>query len=158
MNVYFDTEFAKLAPDAALISIGLIDEAGEREFYAEAYDAYQIYEFSDFFLREVLPHLEGGSKRMPTSVLREALTAWLASLGPDVVLICDSQRDADQLNQLYPHGLPLTVRVLVIGWWANLVRRFKNRGRRIHRANGYRVHHALDDAKVNRVVLTGRWT
>jgi hypothetical protein len=42
----------------------------------------------------------------------------------------------------------------VLGFWANWKRRVLNRGRRIHREHGLRVHHALDDARVNRLVLT----
>ncbi len=86
--------------------------------------------------------------------LRTRLRAWLGERGPDAVLVCDSPRDVIQLGVLLPEGLPPNVALRVLGWWGNMKRRVKNRGRRIHRAYGLRVHHALDDAKVNRIVLT----
>ncbi|OIQ97615.1 hypothetical protein GALL_203740 [mine drainage metagenome] len=35
LRVFFDTEFSDLVADPKLISIGLVDETGERTFYAE---------------------------------------------------------------------------------------------------------------------------
>lgn len=38
MKVFFDTEFTELGVDPKLISIGLVDETGERTFCAELSD------------------------------------------------------------------------------------------------------------------------
>lgn len=102
-------------------------------------------------LREVIPHLQGGSARRPLSQVRHELHAWLSDRGEGAVLVCDSKRDVFQLQQLLPDGLPANVSTGVLGLLANWRRRFVNRGRRIHVRHGYRVHHALDD--VNRLFL-----
>ncbi len=155
-RVFFDTEFAGLTSGAALISIGLVDEAGVCEFYAEAAEGWSAEACSAFCRAEVLVHLQGGGVQMPLASLRAELAAWLAARGP-VVLVCDSRRDVQQLAAVFPGGLPSGVSVMVLGWWGNLRRRLQNRGRRLHRAHGLRVHHALDDARVNRMIFAGNW-
>ena len=154
MRIFFDTEFTGLTPDAKLISIGLVDESGSHEFYAELSDTYCPEDCSEFCRREVLPHLEGEVLQMSQSRLRLALTAWLQARGPDVVLVCDSPRDVSQLRILLPNGLPANANFYVLGRVGNLKRRIFIFGRRIHRQRGLRVHHALDDAKVTRLILT----
>ncbi len=153
MRVFFDTEFTGLSLLAKLVSIGLVTEKGDREFYAELSDTYKVEDCSPFCTQVVLPLLQGGSSRQDLASLRTALWTWLEELGPDVELVCDSPRDVLQVEQLFPRGLPENVSVQVLGWRDNLKRRVLNVGRRLHRRHGFRVHHALDDAKVNRLVL-----
>lgn len=154
MRIFFDTEFTGLTDDAKLISIGLVDETGVDEFYAELRDTYQVSECSEFCRKEVLPHLEGGEAQLGLAELRVTLTAWLGARGPGAVLVCDCSRDVVQLATVLPNGLPANISVQVLGWWGNLQRHIFNFGRRIHHRHALRVHHALDDAKVNRLVLT----
>lgn len=154
MRIFFDTEFTGLKPGAALISIGLVDETGLHEFYAELTDTYEPADCSLFCQQEVLPQLQGGSARLSLAATREALATWLKQRGSEAVLVCDSPRDVVQLRELLPEGFPPNVRVHVLGWFGNLKRHVFNWRRRIHRQHGLRVHHALDDAKVNRLVLT----
>ena len=154
MHIFFDTEFTRLTADAKLISIGLVDEPGLNEFYAELTDTFDLQDCSDFCRSEVIPHLQGGAARQSLSEVQTTLEAWLRSRGLDTVLVCDSARDVAQLAALFPGGLPANVSTEVLGWQGNLKRRVFNFGRRIHRRCGFRVHHALDDAKVNRLVLT----
>lgn len=156
MRIFFDTEFTGLVADAKLISIGLVDESGLHEFYAELGDTYVASECSEFCKREVLVHLQGPSAQIPMAELRTQLESWLKDRGPGSVLVCDSPRDVVQLEAILPAGLPGNVSIDVLGWRGNLKRRLFNFGRRIHRKFGYRVHHALDDARVNRKVLTGK--
>ena len=156
MRIFFDTEFTGVAPAAKLISIGLVDESGAHEFYAELTDTYEAVECSEFCRKEVLPHLQGGAAEQTLAELRVALPAWLKLQGPGAALVCDSARDVAQLEAVLPHGVSSNVTVSVLGFWGNLKRRVLNRGRRIHRQRGLRVHHALDDAKVNRQILLGR--
>lgn len=153
-RIYFDTEFTALSPDAKPISIGFVDESGIHEFYAELSDTYRKEDCSQFCAKKVLPHLQGGASVMTVEELGNRLGAWLGERGPGAVVVCDSPRDVVQLRVLLPEGLPPNVTLRVLGWWGNLKRRVKNRGRRIHRAHGLRVHHALDDARVNRIILT----
>lgn len=154
MRIFFDTEFTGLTADAKLISIGLVDESGLNEFYAELADTYELRDCSDFCRRKVLPYLEGEAVQLTLEGLRVALVTWLLERGPDVVLVCDSPRDIPQLWTLLPDGLPANVTVSVLGLVGTFKRRFFNRGRRIHLRLGLRVHHSLDDARVNRLVLT----
>jgi hypothetical protein len=153
MRIFFDTEFTGLTVDAKLISIGLVDASGRNEFYAELVGTYELSDCSAFCLREVVPQLQGGAVRKSLSEVRKTLETWLLARGPGNVLLCDSPRDVAQLAALFPEGLPRTVSIEVLGWRGNLRRRVLNFGRRIHRRRGLRVHHALDDAKVNRLVL-----
>jgi hypothetical protein len=153
VRIFFDTEFADLTEEAALISIGLVDEAGN-EFYSELSDTYSADACSDFCRREVFPHLEGGGARRTLEALRVELRSWLSSYGRDTVLVCDSPRDISQIRRIFPHGLPTNVSCEVLGWWSSLRRRFHNRDHRLHRHLGLRVHHALDDARVNRFLLS----
>ena len=151
MRIFFDTEFTGLTEDPALISIGLIDQTGQHTFYAEV-AGIEDAECSPFCRANVLPLLERGSAALPLVQLRAGLETWLTEIGP-AQLVCDSPRDAVQLARLFPDGLPGSCSVSVLGFQGNLRRRLLNIGRRLHRRNGLRVHHALDDAKVNRMGL-----
>jgi hypothetical protein len=153
-RIFFDTEFTGLTPDAKLMSIGLVDESGQNEFYAELSGTYLPSDCSEFCRQHVLPLLEGGDVVLTLAQLRPKLREWLAECGPNAVLVCDSPRDVVQIRQLLLESLPSNVSIQVLGWWGNLKRRFFNRGRRLHRKLGLRVHHALDDARINRLVLT----
>lgn len=153
MRIFFDTEFTGLTTDAKLISIGLVDESGQHEFYAELSDTYTAADCSDFCRQEVLPLLQGWSVQLTLAELRQQLRDWLCARGDNSVLVCDSPRDVVQLRRLLLERLPPNVSLELAGWWGNLKRRFLNRGRRVHRKLGLRVHHALDDARVNRIVL-----
>ncbi|MDM0018031.1 3'-5' exoribonuclease [Variovorax saccharolyticus] len=151
MRIFFDTEFTALRDDAELISIGLVDETARHTFYAEVLgvDASRC---SPFCRASVLPILEGGSAALPLGKLRETLRIWLFTVGP-ATLVCDSSRDMVQLLRLFPDGLPGGCSVSVLGFVGNMRRRLLNLRRRLHRRHGLRVHHALDDAKVNRIAL-----
>lgn len=151
MRIFFDTEFTGLTDEAKLISIGLIDETGQRTFYAEV-SGIEAEECSAFCQANVLPLLEHGHTEMQLDRLTQELRIWLEALGP-ARLVSDSPRDAIQLSRLFPKGLPGSCSVSVLGFWANMRRRMLNVGRRLHRRHGLRVHHALDDAKANRLAL-----
>lgn len=151
--VFFDTEFTALADDAALISIGLIDEFGQNYFYAELSDTYTTENCSEFCRQYVLPHLD--EKNLMTLVeLRLALRSWLVNVGTNVRLICDSKRDLAQLATIFPDGVPGFVSSEALGFWQNVKRRIFNMGRRMHRRYRLRVHHALDDAVVNCLIFS----
>jgi hypothetical protein len=105
--------------------------------------------------REVLIHLEYGDYLKTMVPLRRELSEWLADRGSNTVLICDSPRDVGQLYCLLPGVLPKNCSRQIQGFWGNLRRRIFNAGRRLHKKHGLRVHHALDDALVNRMILAG---
>jgi hypothetical protein len=159
LRIFFDTEFTDLAADAKLISIGMVDETGERSFYAELADTYHPDDVSEFVTSEVLPHLEGGPARMTMEELRKRLTTWLEAFGEPVQLATDSLAwDWPWIHQifrvltavpawpknLHPSPLVLTMNYLIDfdNFEAALEQAF---------ADGLRRHHALDDAKANRL-------
>lgn len=155
-KVYVDTEFTGLTLDAPLISIGLVPEPGSPVFYAELTDTYTPEACSAFCREHVLPLLEGGAAQRTRQQVHDELEAWLKDRRRDgwgkVVLISDSPRDMEQLHRLFPESLPVGVSMRVATLWENTRRRWANRGRRLHRRNGLRLHHALDDARVNWMV------
>lgn len=155
MLVFFDTEFTGLHQDARLISIGLVAEDGERTFYAELSDTYQIKDCSDFTRSGVLPLLEGGAVRLTMRELGERLLSWLEALGEPVTLACDSlawdwpwiQKIFGDLNawpaRLARKPLPLTINYL--NDYDKFVEAIEETFKDLRR------HHALDDAKANRL-------
>lgn len=153
MFVFFDTEFEGLFDDAELVSIGCVTEDLRKTYYAENL-SFDISRCSDFCKAVVLPLLERGQKQMPIYMLKQQLYTWLTSLGPDVVLVCDSPRDIVQLDRLFAEGLPPNCSYKLLGFWAKMWRRTYNINRRLYRKYHLRDHHALDDAVVNCLIFT----
>lgn len=150
MLVFFDTEFTELGIDPRLISIGLISE-DEREFYAELSDTYQIKDCSAFVQKAVLPYLEGGEALMPMHELTLRLGSWLEAFEQPVKLATDSiSWDWPWIQEIFYE--PGT-------WPANLdgkpeiLKQEPDSNLAIEQAyaGGLRRHHALDDAKANRI-------
>lgn len=150
-RIFFDTEFTDLIVDPQLISIGLIDESGERVFYAELSDTYRLADVGDFAREAVLPQLEGGAVRLMMAELREQLRAWLEAFGEPVKLATDSLSwDWPWIQEIFedratwPANLDGKPLILLQETEFNLA---------IERAfaDGLRRHHALDDAKANRL-------
>jgi hypothetical protein len=155
MNVYFDCEFTKLItfidPEPAeLISIGCIADNGET-FYAENETTISRPEiFSGFVIEVVVPLLEGGDYLMPYKKIAEKLKVWIEAFGEEVRLLSDAPAfDFQYVDHMFQ----------VYGWPSNLNRqpkhishaRLSNNVDEIFRSQGYRRHHALDDAIVNKL-------
>lgn len=155
MRIFFDTEFEGLYANAGLISIGFVTEDGTESFYAELTDTYEPNRCSNFCKTAVLPLLQGGKYEMSHAVLRKRLPAWLVCKGPETVLVCDSPRDLLQISSLLPSGLPANCVCQSLSIIGKLRRRICNLGRRLHKKHGLRVHHALDDAIINRIIFAG---
>lgn len=152
-RIYFDTEFTCLDSGAALISVGFVCVDGN-EMYVELADTFVESDCSDFCRATVLPLLEGGAVRKSLAALRLELYAWLAARGPGVQLVCDSRRDVTQIQALFPGGgLPDNCECLVLSRWNQLRRRIVNFRGRLYRKHCLRHHHALDDARVNRLIF-----
>lgn len=145
MLVFLDTEFTNLtAPD--LISIGLIDEPGDRFFYAEVSD-FNINKTSEFVKEVVLPQLgQAGVLRLPSLEIKNLLLSWLEPYSVEGVTIgCDYEGDWKLLSHLLGGDVPrwmtyqniwncLNQEVLET-FWAE---------------SGLTQHHALYDAIANR--------
>lgn len=168
MNVFFDTEFTELGIDPRLISIGLVSEGRSREFYAELSDTYQPSDCSDFVREAVLPHLEGGEARMTLNECAHRLIQWLMAFGEPVQLATDSLAwDWPWIEELFAEAGTGT------NWPAHITthdkatvfRPWNVEGRPLilpqspafnlavedAYVTGLRRHHALDDAKANRI-------
>lgn len=149
--IFFDTEFTDLIADPQLISIGLVDESGERMFYAELSDTYRPADVGDFAREAVLPQLDGGGARLTMAELNMRLGEWITNFGEPVKLATDSLSwDWPWIHEIFedratwPHNLDGKPLILLQETEFNLA---------IERAfaDGLRRHHALDDAKANRL-------
>jgi len=151
MLIFFDTEFTELGLDARLISIGLVSESGQREFYAELEDTYQLADCSDFVRESVLPHLLGGNARMSLQELTVRLGNWLEELEDPVQLATDSMHwDWPWIQKIFsePEFWPtnLAAKPLILGQNPELELAIEAAF-----SSGLRRHYALDDAKANRL-------
>lgn len=150
MLLFFDTEFTELGIDPKLISIGVVSEDG-REFYAELSDTWKEMDASDFVLDAVVPFLEGGKSTMTLHELTFRLGNWIESFEVSVTLATDS------LSWDWP-WIP-EVFAISSTWPVNLAKRPEllkldeefELATEAAFASGLRRHHALDDAKANRL-------
>lgn len=150
MLIYFDTEFTELGIDPKLISIGLISEDGARQFYAELRDTYQPKDCGAFVQEAVLPHLQGGDALMMFDDLAQRLGGWIRSFQQPVQMATDSLSwDWPWIQEIFhdpatwPENLDGKPVVLSLDAEVELV--FRDHVPRLRR------HHALDDAKANRL-------
>jgi len=157
MRIFFDTEFTGLTQDAKLISIGLVDESGERKFYAELLDTWQRSDASEFVKHEVIPLLTGDSTHsMSMRELGDRLYSWIIGFESRVVLATDSLIwdwpwivDIFRLHGAWPPNLdhqPLLLTMNYLHEYDQFVIAVENAF-----CSGLRQHHALDDAKANRL-------
>ena len=154
MLIFFDTEFTGLHWEAKLISIGLIAEDG-RAFYAELSDTYEIADCGDFARSVVLPLLEGDAVRMTLPTLSLRLGNWLEGFEEPVTLATDSMGwDWPWIKMIFtdhmtwPTNLNNSPTELLFD--ADAGEQFNN-ARELAFSDGLRRHHALDDAKANRL-------
>jgi hypothetical protein len=156
IRVFFDTEFTDFDAARKLISIGFVSEDGRREFYVELTDTWRPEDCRDNpFVREtVLPLLEGGAARMTLAELTGRLGEWIEAFGHRVLLATDSLSwDWPWVEaifnepEIWPSNLdrvPLLLTDLQdFGVFTQVVEKAF--------AAGLRRHHALDDAKANRL-------
>lgn len=152
-RLFFDTEFAGLADDAKLISIGLVDESGRHTFYAELSGTWKLEEIGEFALREVIPRLNGCASGMTMATLQERLADWINALRVPVMLATDSlERDwlwmETLLRQAWPQNLAREPLLLTTDYLYEFDA--FEAAREAAFASGLRRHHALDDALANR--------
>lgn len=151
LRIFFDTEFTELGIDPHLISIGLVAEDGERTFYAELSDTYEDRHCSDFVREAVQPQLEGGAARLDMATLTVRQGNWLERFDAPVKLVTDSLswdwpwiQEIFYLDGTWPENVDGQPEILNQSEALNLA---------IEEAfvAGLRRHHALDDAKANRL-------
>ena len=155
MLIFFDTEFSDLCMNPRLISIGLIAEDGERMFYAELADTYQPKECGEFTQLTVLPLLEGGDNVLTMHDLTLRLGNWLGDFGEPVTLGTDSLgwdwpwiQEIFHIEGTWPANVarrPLLLTMNYLNDYDCFIEAVENAFSTLRR------HHALDDAKANRL-------
>jgi len=161
--IFFDIEFTDLAVDPQLISIGLVSEDGTREFYAELSDTWQRAEVGEFARTAVLPQLECRPEvRLTMAELRVQLGQWIQAFEQPVQLATDSMswdwpwihEIFDELTLWPPNldGKPLLLTMSDLNDYDKFIETVEKAF-----ADGLRRHHALDDAKANRLGWIARW-
>lgn len=155
LRIFFDTEFTGIDHrHPRLISIGLVSEDG-REFYAELTPDGYLPKVTPWVRENVLPLLDNGERVTPAE-LTQRLGDWLASFGEPVQLATDS-REYDWAmmeaifwsNATWPANLDRKPALLMRNYLAN----YDAFTQAVEEAfaGGLRRHHALDDAKANRL-------
>lgn len=156
LRVFFDTEFTGTDHRyPRLISIGLVSEDGSREFYAELTPEGYMPKVTPWVRENVLPLLDNGERVTPAE-LTHRLGDWLAGFGEPVQLATDSlQYDWPMIqaifwsNATWPTNLDRKPLLLTM----NYLNDYDAFTKAVEQsfANGLRRHHALDDAKANRL-------
>lgn len=156
MRIFFDTEFTGLVSNCKLISIGFVDETGDRSFYAELSDTWSSSDLGDFAAQTVVPLLDGQASLVSMAELRQRLTAWFAGFDRSVRLATDSLAwDWRWMQEIYSSAdtWPVNVEKRPLLLTMNYLLDFDEFESAVESAfaNGLRRHHALDDAKANRL-------
>lgn len=153
MLTFLDTEFTSTLVRPRLISIGLVSADGERTFYAELSDTWRPQDCSLFVLESVVPLLVGGTASMTMAELTMRLRSWLEGFGEPVKLATDHPRwDWPWIQQMFTDSWPanLAHEPLLLQLDAKHGERFNQTVESAY-TTGLRRHHALDDAKANRL-------
>lgn len=151
LRVFFDTKFTGFGHRyPRLISIGLVSEDGAREFYAELTPEGYLSKVTPWVSENVLPLLDNGERVTPAELMQR-LGDWMAGFGEPVQLATDSlQYDWPMIqaifwsNATWPANLDRKPLILTQDPVFNLAVEEAFTG-------GLRRHHALDDAKANRL-------
>lgn len=154
MILFLDTEFTDLGLDPKLMSIGLVDESGDKEFYAEVAHDVPKNGYTDFVREAVLPHMGPIDARVEWNHLVLSLGNWIESFEAPVTIATDSVSwDWTWIQELFyePGTRPenLDGKPLALSF-AGPGRAFNTAVESAYRC-GLRRHHALDDAKANRL-------
>lgn len=146
MLVFIDTEYTDPVTKH-LISIGLVGEDGQQEFYAEL--PVQADDCNRFVREQVLPVLTGPV--MTPAELKLALQAWFTEMPRRVVLAADSAIDIRLLMDLLGGRPPNVTQE-----WFDLrplidTTAYHTAVCRYHSQPDQPWHHALHDARAHRI-------
>lgn len=163
INVFLDTEFTSLEPDAKLISIALITEDGQRQLYAELTGLYDEQDCSEFVITDVLPLLDAPelpekvdyrnvNARMSLSELQQHLHSWFSALIDPVYVWSDSvQHDWRYVEQVFT-GIGFPYNLLPVPQAIDPRNAgYRNKTEGEFSKSNIRQHHAMDDVKVIRL-------
>ena len=166
INVFLDTEFTELSKPGSLVSIGLINELGDRTFYAELTDTFSRPACSEFVLRNVLPLLDARPlaewpghdnihAKMSLAETRQHLQQWFADQVDPIQIWCDSPHyDWFYFQEIFPAGFPSsliqTPKSVFVGD-SLLKELFEKKVVREYRVRRLIRHHPLQDAMAVRL-------
>lgn len=166
VNVFLDTEFTDLSKPGSLVSIGLINEDGDRTFYAELTDTYNRATCSEFVLRNVLPALDAKPltvqkynnniyAEMSLSETHKYLQQWLEDQKEPIQIWSDAPHyDWSYIQEIFQAGFPSnligTPKSVFVGD-ASLKELFEKKAVQEYSTSRFIRHHALDDAMVVRL-------
>lgn len=154
MLLFIDTEFTGLGQQyPRLISIGLVSEDGLQTFYAELQPDSYMERATDWVKANVLPLLNGGHFIMSPDALRKSLAEWIGTLGPVKVATDSRDYDHEFLRAIlapWPANVDPEPFVLNINYMQD-IDKFHSALEKAFTSGGLRRHHALDDAKANRL-------
>lgn len=157
MLICFDTEFTNLGLSPDLVSIGLVSEDGVHTFYSELSDTYTLPQCSSFVRETVLPLLSGGAALMSMHDLTLRLGSWLDDFEEPVQLATDNAGwDWPFIERIFrtpgtwPENLAREPVLLTVNY-LDYFDAFEAAVKEAFAAGGLRQHHALDDARANRL-------
>ena len=168
MLVFIDTEFTDFI-NIEMISLGMINEQGDQEFYVEIND-YDRNKESDFVRAGIVPMLDHSKYGRSKQQAALDAAAWIESLNAnEVIFVADYSSDFMLLQDLLIdvnidvkkklHGSMLDKALIATlhergmhlpQAMSKAFRMVTNSLNNAHQLNNWRVHHALDDAKANR--------
>lgn len=165
MYIFCDTEFTDFK-NMDMISVGLITEDGQHEFYAELTD-YNTKYSSDFVKQVVVPLLNPLKYGDERSVVKQRMCAWIDELpGANITFVVDYVGDWNLIKQLllgYDFNKNVRVELLHPSFVNMLLMRGFHNERTMVEAETHmmkkigeyfdqdpRQHHSLVDAKATR--------
>lgn len=154
MLIFLDTEFTKLpayGSRASLISIGMVSEDGQHEFYAELPedDGWTLEQCSNFVIYGVLPLLNA-PRKYTRDELQAALRAWFAALPRSVTAACDFELDFRFLIEALGDPLPANLAPKHFDLAPFIALTAYNTAVNQYYTPDHPPHHALTDAHAHR--------
>ncbi len=150
MKLFLDCEFTDFL-DIELISIAMVSEDGQHEFYAERND-FAHAKCSDFVRAAVEPLLGQHPEAIcDREELCRRLWAWFATLPREVQIAADSTHDRDLLWDAFGEGLPPNLDMKVFDLRPLIdTTVFNDAVCHYHNQPGQPWHHSLHDARAHR--------
>jgi hypothetical protein len=144
LRIFIDTEFTDFV-NPELISIGLISECGNHEFYAEL--PVNVRRCNEFVIKTVLPQLaKSNDAQYSLKRLTSELSNWLLQFQLQDAVICfDYVGDWTLFCYAMNYEIPQWLRYENIYVYLN-----DRKLEEFFIKNNLRSHHALNDAKANR--------
>ena len=149
MLIFLDTEYTGLGQVCPkLISLALVAEDGQREFYIELTDTWQLDDCAEFVKSEVLPLLQGPFCSEVEA--RDALRAWFADAPREVQIACDSETDFRFLSNLLGAPRPENLAACYFDLRPLIDTAIYDQVVTAYYQIDNRLHHALTDARAYR--------